>query len=313
MARLQGKEQAEGTNVAMVLTQETNRLEAAYKQRDLELKTRTKITTPTAGSSTALSSSAEQKQEQEQEQNEVDLPPVACQVRHVQAGLRRYDPKIPQAEINRVIAAGLKVPMSGLLVDGRNINSADLFSAETGVPDLHQFMTNVQRSMVINRYSPMPAEELEIQQDQFVRSLPAEELDAIAEMFALIDVDCSGSITTAELRMLLKETYGLHPTQAEISKLTAQLDADGDGSITLEEFTRALGTVPELQNAADMFKWKSMFLEADSDKSGYLNFDEVSILLVRSGILSPRRVVQIAKRHLPCAYRTECGQEVVSS
>ena len=101
-----------------------------------------------------------------------------------------------------------------------------------------------------------------------MRSLPAEEKEAIAQIFNSIDTDMSGSISPPELAALLEDTYGMRPTRAELAKLRAEVDSGGDGFITLEEFTKAMGTVAVLQKAGDMFKWKQMFLDADEDKSG---------------------------------------------
>ena len=81
--------------------------------------------------------------------------------------------------------------------------------------------------------------------------------------------------------MLLADTFGEAPSRAECLRLRAEVDADGDGYITLDEFTRAMATVPTLQHCGDMYKWKAMFVEADEDQSGYLSYDEVCGLLDR--------------------------------
>lgn len=292
----QGKGDTEGDNVGTLVSQEIGRLQGMYARRD-EASRSSNYTTRTLHQSASNrimskarttapepkspASESEQEPRHAVEAEEVALPPVVCQVQHVQAGLRRNDPKIPQAEINRILAAGFNTPISGLLVNGRDINSTELFDAETGISDLHVFMTTIKRSVVLKRYSQLPEEEPDVIQQKFLRSLPLEEKKAIEDMFNAIDVDFSGSISTTELRSLLLDTYGMHPTQAQLAKLTAQIDADGDGSITLDEFTRAMGNVPELQKVGDMFKWKSMFIEADEDKSGSLDFAEVCNLVVR--------------------------------
>ena len=59
----------------------------------------------------------------------------------------------------------------------------------------------------------------------------------------------------------------------------AEVDEDGNGFITLDEFISAMATVPALQDAGDVFQWKIMFSKYDSDGSGALSGEEVTDML----------------------------------
>ena len=64
---------------------------------------------------------------------------------------------------------------------------------------------------------------------------PAEELKKMEETFMRIDLDGSGSIDPTELRILMVE-LGKPSDDAAIQTMLAELDEDGDGDISLDEF-----------------------------------------------------------------------------
>lgn len=55
----------------------------------------------------------------------------------------------------------------------------------------------------------------------------------------------------------------------------------GDGAVSLEEFIEAMATVPGLQHAADVYKWRQTFNEFDEDGSGFLDSDELKQMATR--------------------------------
>lgn len=65
------------------------------------------------------------------------------------------------------------------------------------------------------------------------------------EAFDKIDLDGSGTIETNEIDKLLGEVYGNAPPEFEVETLQRFLDANGDGTITFEEFYQALGPAAE--------------------------------------------------------------------
>lgn len=139
----------------------------------------------------------------------VNAPPTClCQVRHVQTGVRSIDGNVPQLEINKIIAAGLQLP----LPEG-DPAAVELWEPDVHVPDISLFMQNVKANIVLKRYSKLPDQPLDVQQEKFLRSLPAEEKEAIAQIFCVIDSDMSESISVDELSDLLEDTYGMRPTK----------------------------------------------------------------------------------------------------
>ena len=74
-------------------------------------------------------------------------------------------------------------------------------------------------------------------------------------------VELQRLISSGELQRLLELTYGMTPTREQLGRLMAAVDRSGDGFISLDEFIEGMATVPELQNAADVYKWHQQFNE----------------------------------------------------
>lgn len=127
----------------------------------------------------------------------------------------------------------------------------------------------------VQRYSKPRTETDEQLEAKFVRSLPAEEREAIAKCFNEMDVDFSGSLNYEELSALLQKTYGMSPSDAELTTIIQAVDKSGDGVVSLDEFITAMATIPELRLAGDIFKWRAAFEKFDSDGSGFVDGDEL--------------------------------------
>ena len=139
---------------------------------------------------------------------------------------------------------------------------------------IDDFVYNL-RSMIIPRFSKPISESDEHMEAKFMRSLPTEEREAIKKCFDQMDSDFSGSLNHQELEALLVRTYGMSPSEQDMTTLIAAVDKSGDGVVTLDEFIVAMATVEELKLAGDIFKWRTAFDNFDADGSGFVDGDEL--------------------------------------
>jgi len=73
--------------------------------------------------------------------------------------------------------------------------------------------------------------------EAFARLLPKSALDAAREAFSSIDVDSSGSLSKAELKEVLTKSGGdAAMKEAELDKIIATFDVNGDGQLNFAEF-----------------------------------------------------------------------------
>lgn len=91
--------------------------------------------------------------------------------------------------------------------------------------------------------------------------------DKLKEIFELFDPDGDGSITVEEFTQGL---HGLHlqPTQAEVVALMAEFDHDHDGTLTYNEFADFLAgrkRISQKQKLKDLDERLNTFAQADAD------------------------------------------------
>lgn len=114
-------------------------------------------------------------------------------------------------------------------------------------------------------------------------NIPGSFLEEMRHAFSQFDANGDGKISAEELRCVLR-SLGDETTHEEALLMVAEVDADGDGFIDLNEFidlnTRGshagsdLHMVDELAAAFDMF---------DLDKNGRISPDELHCVLVNLG------------------------------
>jgi calcium-binding protein CML len=105
----------------------------------------------------------------------------------------------------------------------------------------------------------------------------------LVQAFKLIDKDNDGKITREELENLLSRVGGAEPpSQDEIATMLSEVDADGDGCISLEEWgtigSAAFGPPScdtELREAFEFF---------DADKDGKITAEELHAVFEAIGV-----------------------------
>ncbi|XP_023741483.1 probable calcium-binding protein CML36 [Lactuca sativa] len=120
--------------------------------------------------------------------------------------------------------------------------------------------------------SVLPTHSHEVSSDEW-SEISADIQFELVQAFRIMDTDGDGRITRAELEALLSRIGGAEPvTPEEVSLMLNEIDRDGDGSISLEEFgviSSAFGPPScddELRGAFEFF---------DTDHDGMITADEL--------------------------------------
>eukprot|EP01065_Artemidia_motanka_P015963 TRINITY_DN19688_c0_g1_i1.p1 TRINITY_DN19688_c0_g1~~TRINITY_DN19688_c0_g1_i1.p1 ORF type:complete len:626 (+),score=251.09 TRINITY_DN19688_c0_g1_i1:73-1878(+) len=111
------------------------------------------------------------------------------------------------------------------------------------------------------------------------------EEEAYKEIFAVMDVDSSGTIGLSELQSFLSELPN-PPSPAQVGEIFEQCDADGSGEIDSDEFIDVVETIKLLQNKTTeqiiatfkSAKAADVFHAADPARLGYIDAGEASTL-----------------------------------
>merc|ERR1712126_573168 len=89
-----------------------------------------------------------------------------------------------------------------------------------------------------------------------------------------------GSITAKELTEILRQ-MGHNPTQETVNGMMAEADSNGDGTISLEEFSEMMRN-KEKANREEAEIWEA-FHSFDLDGNGYITRDELESVLKKMG------------------------------
>eukprot|EP01132_Coremiostelium_polycephalum_P006765 gene6765-8390_t len=144
-------------------------------------------------------------------------------------------------------------------------------------------------------------------------ALTEEQISEFKEAFALFDKDGDGCITTKELGTVMR-SLGQNPTEAELSDMINEVDADKNGTIDFPEFLTMMArkmadtdTEEEIREAFKVFdkdgngfisaaelrhvmtslgeklnddEIEEMIREADQDGDGQVNYDEFVKMMI---------------------------------
>ena len=107
------------------------------------------------------------------------------------------------------------------------------------------------------------------------KTLSADELEGLKEMFKSFDTDQSGTISIAELQAGLRKKGSSAATE-ELQQLMNEIDIDGNGELDYEEFVAATLSMANQHNTDAMEKTFQYF---DADGDGTITIDEFRMAL----------------------------------
>merc|ERR1719191_48106 len=113
------------------------------------------------------------------------------------------------------------------------------------------------------------------------------EVRNLTEVFSSFDRQGDGEVNTVELGNMLRY-LGYAPTFDQCRALGHQVDIDGSGEISYQEFLKAVRRYVELENES----FRKLFREKDKDGSGTINNDEILSLLESLGYRPTEKAVK---------------------
>ncbi|KAE8745355.1 hypothetical protein FOCC_FOCC007904 [Frankliniella occidentalis] len=120
--------------------------------------------------------------------------------------------------------------------------------------------------------------------------LTEDQVAEFKEAFMLFDRDEDGTITMAELGVVMR-SLGQRPTETELRDMVNEVDQDGNGTIEFNEFLQMMSKkMKELRHVMTSLGEKlsdeevdDMIREADLDGDGMVNYEEfVTILTAKN-------------------------------
>jgi Ca2+-binding EF-hand superfamily protein len=123
-----------------------------------------------------------------------------------------------------------------------------------------------------------------------VLSIPPEQLDQYQEAFKMFDTNNTGEIGVEQIRKALKK-FGQDLTRKEVEDMIRDLDQDGSGSLTFEEFVTLMikQTVEEVVSIED--EVIRAFRTFDKDGNGKISMNEFRYILTKLGDKMPESEV----------------------
>ncbi|XP_059146695.1 calmodulin-A-like [Physella acuta] len=108
----------------------------------------------------------------------------------------------------------------------------------------------------------------------------AEQIQTFKEAFALFDKDGDGQITATELGIIM-QSLGHKHTQADLERMIAEADTDGNGTVEFKEFMDMMGKVMSLADPDEVIK--ETFQVFDKEGKGYIAAEELKRVMSTLG------------------------------
>ncbi|CAL9144420.1 unnamed protein product [Musa hybrid cultivar] len=97
---------------------------------------------------------------------------------------------------------------------------------------------------------------------------------SLLDLFNMFDCDGDGKITKRELEAVLRRLVPDAPTAEEVASMVAEMDRDGDGCISLDEFA-ALGPALAASAGGGESELREAFAVFDADGDGKVSAEEL--------------------------------------
>ncbi|CAF0920846.1 unnamed protein product [Brachionus calyciflorus] len=123
-------------------------------------------------------------------------------------------------------------------------------------------MSKFQNSFDISKFSEMQISELK-------------------QAFRLFDKGENGVVTTQEIGSVLRN-LGLYPTEQELQQMLRDIDIDGDGTFSFEEFVQLMynmGNISEISEEQEDKELREAFKVFDRTGSGYITSSDLRSVL----------------------------------
>lgn len=124
--------------------------------------------------------------------------------------------------------------------------------------------------------------------------LSSDEIEEIKEAFDLFDTDNSGTISVQELTAAMK-SLGFDTKNAVIYKMIEEMDQDGNGLISFEEFLDMMTARISDKNTRDDIE--RVFKLFDSNRNGFISLDDMKRVAKELGEdISEKELQEIIQR-----------------
>ena len=107
------------------------------------------------------------------------------------------------------------------------------------------------------------------------------------DLFREFDDDKSGDIDKWEILKIM-QGLGVEMNEQKAAEMIASVDTNGNGKIDLEEFKKLMKPkfLEQVLSQEDSLEdFRALFVEADTDSTGFLTADEIYNVLVKQGIV----------------------------
>ncbi|XP_044250816.1 calmodulin-1 [Drosophila takahashii] len=110
--------------------------------------------------------------------------------------------------------------------------------------------------------------------------LSKEEQDLLKQTFRILDKENEGAITSKELGVVIR-ALGRQPNESEVQSMINEVDSDGNGSISAEEFYGVI--LRKMRDTSKEDELRDSFRVFDKENNGYISTTELRAVFMALG------------------------------